>query len=262
MQGHNLMTNRITLLLVAVQASALGQGLLYSFSGHVTDVSQDAAGIISADGIKVGDPLGALFAVDTGRSGRYTQNDGTVLMPSSNPGDTIQYHYYFDELVSALPIRERDGGSRNGPTDVASWNYAYDNFGIAQLFFSMGVLQGGSENAYITITKSDPLDATIATWQVGDSFDLNAWAYDAQNRSSVLTGSVTLSSIDSVPEPRTALLLALGLTLVAGFRLRSRSCRNWKRTHPFELQLAEPKHSADASQLFRFSHSSSALGGW
>jgi hypothetical protein len=208
------MMKALAILLLACQASALGQGRIYSFSGQVTDVSHDAAGSISARGIAVGDPLTASFVVDVGRPGIYTQNDGAVVTKFPYPYDTIQYRYYYDRLLSELPIQMKDGGSRNSSTDIASLNYAYDNFGIAQVFISMGFLQGGSENEYVTISKSDPLDATISTWNVGDSFALDAWAYDAQNRLSVLNGTVTLVSIDPVPEPSTCMLFALGLALL------------------------------------------------
>ena len=207
----SILMKTLPLFLLACQASALGQGLIYSFSGHVTDISQDAAGIIETAGIRVGDPLTASFVVDFARPGIYTQNDGTIGIVRSDPHDTIQYHYYYDRLVSDFPIHEKDGGSRNNPADVASWNYAHDNFGLAQVFFSLGVLQGGSDNEYLTITKSDPLNATIATWKVGDSFEANAWAFGSQNLSSVLMGTAVLTGISPVPEPSSSVLLGFGL---------------------------------------------------
>lgn len=198
-------------LFLTCSVSAFGQELLYTYSGHVTDISQDSAGIIGASGIHVGDSLAVTFLVDFSRPGYYIQNDGTTVFPGSGPHDTIQYHYYYDRLLTDLPIHEKDGGSLNAPMDAASLHYAYDNFGIAQSFSSMGTQQGGSDNAYITLVKSDPLNATIWTWTVGDTFDANVLACDSQNQYSMLKGAVTLTGIQSVPEPSTIWLFGLAV---------------------------------------------------
>lgn len=150
-------------LFLTCSVSAFGQELLYTYSGHVTDISQDSAGIIGASGIHVGDSLAVTFLVDFSRPGYYIQNDGTTVFPGSGPHDTIQYHYYYDRLLTDLPIHEKDGGSLNAPMDAASLHYAYDNFGIAQSFSSMGIQHGGSDNATLNIVKSDSLNATIRT---------------------------------------------------------------------------------------------------
>lgn len=201
-------------------ARVLGQGMIYTFSGHVTDITQDAAGSIRASGLSVGDSLAAVFEVDLGRPGSYTQNDGLVVFPSADPHDVPQYHYYYNQLMSGLPIRTQDGGALHGPDNVASWNYAYDYFGIAQRNFSMGILQGGSENEYVVIRKTDPMDATIATWKVGDSFEMNAWASGSGFRYSVLFGTVTLTQMQAVPEPSAGLFIGLGTLFLFTHRRR------------------------------------------
>jgi hypothetical protein len=198
-----------------------GQGLLYSYAGRVTDTTQDSAGIIGNSGIQVGDALAATFVVDLGRAGFYTQNDGSVVFPSSDIHDAPLENYYYDQLVSALPIQMKDGGSFNSSTDVASYNYAFDNFGIAQSYASYGTVLGGNANENIMIGMSDPLDATIGSWQVGDSFEVSVWACDSEQRFSVLEGTVTLTAINPAPEPSAFALLCLAAA-VGAFRLRQR----------------------------------------
>jgi hypothetical protein len=219
--NRHILVKHIVLFLLICGTRVFGQGMVYSFSGHVTDISQDAAGSIRDSGISVGDSLTATFVVDLGRPGFYTQNDGSVVFPSSDPHDVPQYHYYYDQLVSDLPIHMMDGGSFNRPTDAASWNYAYDYYGIAQRNDSMGILRGGGDNAYLSVWKSDLLDATIGTWKVGDSFEANAWASGTDYRYSLLMGSLTLTGISPVPEPSSCLLLGLGaVSLFCNFRRR------------------------------------------
>ena len=204
----------IVLLLLICGTRLFGQGMIYSFSGHVTDISHDTAGSIRNSGISVGDSLTASFVVDLGRPGYYTMNAGYVVFPGPFPHDTPQYRYYYNELITDLPIHMVDGGSMNMYFDAASWNCALDYPGIPQRNDSLGVLRGGGDNAFLRVLRSDPLDATIATWKVGDSFEARAYASGTNYRYSLLMGNLTLTGITPVPEPSIGFLLGLGTVLL------------------------------------------------
>jgi len=58
------------------------------------------------------------------------------------------------------------------PTDVASYNYAFDNFGIAQSYASYGTVLGGNANEqYHDRHVRTHLMQPSGAGQVGDSFE-------------------------------------------------------------------------------------------
>src|SRR3954464_15833899 len=110
------MIKKIVFLMTAVCLLSAHSALTYfTFTGAIDEVSDDEGGYAAAHGVKAGNYVSYVFAVDTARKA-YSIADGqkTELNDSTSTVIDYQVDFFFDSLVTA-PIfstaAAKDSGS-------------------------------------------------------------------------------------------------------------------------------------------------------
>jgi hypothetical protein len=221
----------------------------YSFSGQVTRLHHDGAGILVAQGIAVGDPLSVTFDVDFGMPGRAVLNDGTVEVLSPYVWEDLHITYFSARLVSGTRFPEVNGGIYNEPEDVseylAGWNRS-DWTG------NEGVLKGGSSDSYFTLKRHNPLpgggvpDWQVQDWQVGTVMEGIIVGWSDLDYSMVRT-DMRLDSITVIPEPSVFSLLLMGsLSFIWCGRRRADEIKDTNVGEPSPLPMRKHKSTRTA----------------
>lgn len=216
----------LSILLLLQATLGFSQGTLYSFSGSVSSLFFDGAGILAAQNVAVGDPVAVAFYVDFAKPGHYLLNDGTVEMAVEPPLGNVHTEYFYSRLVSGTLLPELNGGFNNRPGDIkeyfTSWNRS-DPTG------SEGLLQGGGGDSFFSVRRTDPNyiegvphavpDFRVQDWQVGTEVRGIIVAWSDQDWS-IAWADMHLDSITQIPEPTSLSLLFLGGVTYFGLRCR------------------------------------------
>ena len=218
----------LTLLLHAPLGSA--QPLLYSFSGQVTRLSRDGAGVLAAGGITPGAPVSIRFEIDFSLPGQAVMNDGGVLTLQPYLWEDLRIDYFQSRMISGTLFPEVDGGMYNGQEDfrefLSGWNRSDWNG-------HTGVLKGGGSDSFFTLERHSPSpdgllpDWRVQDWQVGTLVQGTIAATSPLDYS-LVQASLRLDSIMVIPEPGAASILLLG---AASGWVRLRQTRNTAPRH-------------------------------
>jgi len=199
------------LTLLSIHAS-FAQSARYSFSGQISSLAYDGAGIILARDIRLGDPITVSFDLDFGRPGEIAYVDGTVSVLAPYRWDDLSIDYFYSRMVSGFMLPELNGGMYNEPEDfsecLAGWNRSDATGG-------RGVLKGGSRNSYFELDR-DQTDSggTVADWRVQDwqvgTMVSGIIVGCSELDYSLVRADLRLDSITIVPEPSFFTLTLLG----------------------------------------------------
>lgn len=230
-------------VLVTVLALAVDQDFLvrasepyrYTFSGAITALQQDDAGLISQAGLSLGSPVEYVYQVDFTSPGYVTHYDGSreILEDLPRPGDVgnLYAHYFAAQLVSGILLQDPEGEATRPPNGWLAGNYGID---LQAAGFQTGSLVTSGVLSYFAISLEsadgffppleDPLPwgyarglVGVGSWEVGDRLRATSRASNPDSRSSSFVAELTLRRIDVVPEPGATALLALGTGLsIAG----------------------------------------------
>jgi len=84
--------------------------LLYHFSGRVSQIEFDNAGLVAARGLQIGSPVEYTYLVDFQKPGSVTRYDGSVEVLEDFPGPgemgNIYQHFFFADLLQGTFIRD------------------------------------------------------------------------------------------------------------------------------------------------------------
>lgn len=177
---------------VVVAIAAYGQKVaaapyVYTFTGTVTSIPEDAAGIIADAGITVGTPVSMSFLVDFAEQGYVVLNDGSIVTPDQWTGWLSNYDSFYTKYVAGALIDEKDGGTFNGPSDLAETHIGSIRHGDDD-----SVINGLSQDHRVFVNKTEHIN----NWVVGTTGILGREdAYDANGNRSRLDSSMTLTKI-------------------------------------------------------------------
>lgn len=192
------------LVLVACLAwggSAQATPLTYTFEGQISRI-YDSAGILSAQGVSLGDSVVYTFLVDTDLSATHTLVDGSVY---TYPDLPIR-DYFFADLVGDGLVDEVNGGIYNAPFHVAEYNR-----GFTDLNHGLTSFVGGSNDNYVSVSSNNTFADMIAGLTNVLGYE---HARDNLGNAGSFYADMTLTSVTdatSVPEPSSILLLAIGI---------------------------------------------------
>jgi len=189
---------------------SFGQGYLYTFSGNVSRLYYDGAGILAAQNVAVGDPTSVSFIVDFGMPGYVLLNDGSVQLLTDPPQGNVYTEYFYCALVSGTLLSDANGGIYNGPQDVSGY---FTGWNRSDPTGNQGLLKGGSGNSEFSVYKnSNILDCYVQNWQVGTEVQGTIVAWNDKDWSIAWT-DMRLNSITIVPEPSVnqMLFICLGI---------------------------------------------------
>lgn len=185
----------------ALVGSAQAVPMIYTFEGTVTQIN-DTWGILSAQGVSLGDSVAYTFLVDTELSATSTLNDGSVLTTA----DLSIRDYFYSDLLGDGMVDEVDGGIYNAPNHVAEYNV-----GFTELNYALTQFSGGSQDNYVSVTSYTNFSDMIAGLANVRGYE---HARDNLGYPGSFYSTMTLTSIieaTSVPEPSAILLLGIGL---------------------------------------------------
>jgi hypothetical protein len=208
------------------------QGFYYHFSGRVSQIEFDDAGLIAASGLTIGSPVEYTFFVDFQRPGTVTHYDGNVevLEDIPRPGEmgNVTAHFFYADFLGGSFLRD-DAAEQLRPNN--GWldrNYGA-LFGAASSL--SGTLVGGGVYHYVGVYQENidggvpPLpwgytfdDPSVQQWQIGEHVLAVSSASNADLAGSLFRAEVTLDQITPVPEPATGLLVATCAVLWVGYR--------------------------------------------
>lgn len=217
--------------------SLAAQDLLYHFSGTVSQIETDAAGIIAARGLAVGSPVELTYRLNFGRPGTITHYDGSVEAFADIPGPgemgNLSVHFFHADLVGGTFVWDEAAEQLRPPNGQLERNWGAT---IRAASAITGTLVGGGVNYYVDVHRENPgggmswppplpwgytnEDPSVDLWQVGDEVLSFSSASDAESRVSAYRAELVLERITAVPEPPPAHLIVAGVLAMAAGRRR------------------------------------------
>lgn len=200
----------VILLSIGIIGPAQAIPMLYTFQGEVTALSDDA-GFLSDANVTVGTGFSYKFIVDFNRDGTADLYNGST----STFSDNTHQDYFYSSLLSKSIVTSDFDLSLTDPdsSNISNYNTGFTdsaNSTTAQLF-------AGSSSHLIEFMTQELTPFTVgAEWRAFE-FLRNG---DTENDRSHYFASMTLSKINSVPEPPITLLLASGLIGLIAFTRR------------------------------------------
>ncbi|MCC7373488.1 MAG: hypothetical protein IT581_02445 [Verrucomicrobiales bacterium] len=236
----------VTVLALAVDRcspSCASESYQYTFSGGITALQQDDAGLISQAGLSLGSPVEYVYQIDFSSPGYVTHYDGSreILEDLPRPGEVgnLYAHHFSAQLVSGILLRDPEGEATRPPNGWLAGNYGID---LQAAGFKSGSLVTSGVLSYFAISLEsadgffppleDPLPwgyarglVGVGFWKIGDRLRATSRASNPESQSSSFVAELTLRRIDVVPEPGAAALLALGtgLSIAGSHRFRGRA---------------------------------------
>lgn len=145
--------------------SSFGQGAIYSFSGTVTGLDHDGAGILAKENVRLGDTVSVSYYVDFEKPGYVLLNDGTKEFLQDAPLENVHSTYFHSELISGSLLPEVNSGWHNGPEDIAEYFSGWNRFDPSG---HTSLLQGGSADSYFTVRYENPsTPLNVQDWGFG-----------------------------------------------------------------------------------------------
>ena len=168
-------------------AASAGQ-LLYTFSGVVTEIDDDAGAIAQAHLAK-GDTVDYKFVVDFDAQATTVTNQGAVFVYVDTPEDD----YFHARYVAGSALQKvGDGWYRSGG-DIAAWHY-----GNSHIPDKTGDIVGNSANDKVLVHSNT---TAPNQWVVGESLQVESYAYAPDGSFSLLRAEVSLAAVVAAPEP-------------------------------------------------------------
>lgn len=167
----------------------------YYFEGVVSNLFYDGAGILSQEGIKIGDYVYASFRVNFDEDGYYILNNGEKVVPKDPSMTNNPYWYFFSTLLTGTLLPVVNGGFNNDPEDISEYHIGYYNSGPIG---NRGALQGGTGNSYFTIMKEGYTDTRVENWAIGENLKGIIVSYNNED-CSVMWADMTLTKIGQYP---------------------------------------------------------------
>ena len=158
----------------------------YTFTGTISQITQDDIGAIQAAGLSAGDTVSYTFLLDFGSQASFMSNGGTFSIYT----DTETDDYFYADYVCGSSLNPVGGGAFNSASYSKEWNYGVMSEPPVSGVYSR--LWGNSDNNKLIIFSND---AVAADWKVGDTMSASSYAYDSTGAYSLLQTDVTLTAI-------------------------------------------------------------------
>ncbi|TPQ27010.1 hypothetical protein [Methylomonas koyamae] len=194
--------------------------LVYKFSGHITQIESDSAGLIAAAGLSVGSDIHYAFSVDFNRQAVITHYDGSIeeLEDLPRPGEqgNIYADLFYADFLEGVFIKDPVASTKQWP------NGALKNDGgiysTNPLYSSGSFFHVGGYYSMSVFRENHP-----QFWKAGDQVNVFSGANVLDGRFSGFRGVVTLDQISQVPLPSLAWMF--GAMVMALFKRERYSFR-------------------------------------
>jgi hypothetical protein len=184
---------------------ALAIPVEYTIQGRVQSIT-DNARIVSDAGLSQGTLVSYTILIDFDRQGYRRLNDGSIQTVADS---------FFVDFISGPALQPVNGGSFNGATDIAEYNYGSFIWGPESVWN-----MNSANNCFTLDILSDP-----SQWVVGSDFGMfYNYAYNSTGQCSFLGGgalyitNISYPDPAPVPEPGAFLLFGSGLLLLISSR--------------------------------------------
>jgi len=185
--------------------------LVYRFTGHITQIESDSAGLLAAAGLSIGSDIHYAFSVDFNHQAVITHYDGSVeeLEDLPRPGEqgNIYADLFYADFLEGVFIKDpvasniqwpngalkNDGGIYSTLPSFSSGSFFHDGG-----YYSMSVFR----------------DNHPEFWNVGDQVNVFSGANVLDGRFSGFRGVVTLDQISQVPLPSLAWMFGVFIMVI------------------------------------------------
>ncbi|WFP51979.1 hypothetical protein PL263_08075 [Methylomonas sp. EFPC3] len=175
--------------------------LVYKFSGHITLIESDSAGLIAAAGLSVGSDIHYAFSVDFNRQAVITHYDGSIeeLEDLPRPGEqgNIYADLFYANFLEGVFIKDPVASTMQWPNGASKNDGGI--YSTNPLFSSGSFFHDGGYYTMSVFGENHP-----QFWKVGDQVNVFSGANVLDGRFSGFRGVVTLDQISQVPLPSLA----------------------------------------------------------
>ena len=223
-------------LLVIISNQSAAQGLIYHFSGSVSQIEFDDAGLVAASGLTIGSPVQYTFYVDFQSPGTVTHYDGSVEELQDLLSGNNYAHFFYADFLGGNILRDDAAEQLRPNNGVLASDYGM-SFGnppnggaitSGGVYYSVGISKIHITNYILpqpTLswgqTYGDPF---VEQWQIGEQVLAVCVDSNVEQQGSLFRAEVTLDQITPVPEPTTCFLIVAGVLAWLGFyRMRDAS---------------------------------------
>lgn len=185
--------------------------LVYKFSGYITQIESDSAGLIAASGLNVGSEINYAFSVDFNRQATVTHYDGRIeaLEDIPRPGEqgNIYSDSFYADFLEGVFIKDNVASNMEWPNGTLK-----SNGGVftTNPILATGFLYNFGGYYSMSLFKYDHPQF----WNIGDQVNVFSGANVLDGRFSGFRGVVTLDQISEVPLPSLAWMFGMFIVVI------------------------------------------------